>query len=63
MIKIFKRAVKLIVYRKGSEEDWEQSAIVSSMLVAIMRNNTDAWRQAQLLLEDLRKKQEHSLTA
>ena len=37
MIKIFKRAVKLIVYRKGSEEDWKESSQVIETLCSVMR--------------------------
>lgn len=37
MIKIFKRAVKLILYRKGSEKDWKESSQVIEALCSVMR--------------------------
>lgn len=62
MIKIFKRAVKLILYRKGSEEDWKESSQVIETLCSVMRAGGKEWKQANRLLEDLRKLQEKSLT-
>jgi len=61
-MKTFKRAVKLILYRKGSEEDWEESSQVIDLLCSIIKAGWEEWKQANLLLEDLWKKQEHSLT-
>ena len=36
-MKTFKRAVKLILYRKGSEEDRKESSQVIDLLCSIMR--------------------------
>ena len=62
MIKVFKRAVKLILYRKGSEEDWQESSQVIETLCSVMRAGGEEWKQANSLLKDLRKLQEKSLS-
>lgn len=62
MIKVFKRAVKLILYRQGSERDWQESSQVIETLCSVMRTGWEEWKQANLLLEDLWKLQRSSLS-
>lgn len=61
---VFRRAVKLIIYWKGSEEDRKEASWVGENLSKYLSNGTKEEReQANRLFEDLRRKQEHSLTA
>lgn len=61
---VFRRAVKLIVYRKGSEEDWKEASWVGEHLTDYLKNwNEKEKAIAQQYFEELWKRQEHSLTA
>lgn len=60
---VFRRAVKLIIYWKGSEEDRKEANWVGENLSKYLVNGTDEEKeQANRLFEDLRKRQELSLS-
>ena len=60
---VFRRAVKLIIYWKGSEEDRKEASWVGENLSHYLSNGTKEEReQANRLLEDLRKREELSLS-
>lgn len=60
---VFRRAVKLIIYWKGSEEDRKEANWVGENLSKYLVNGTrEEKEQANRLFEDLRKRQELSLS-
>lgn len=60
---VFRRAVKLIIYWKGSEEDRKEANWVGENLSKYLVNGTkEEKEQANKLFEDLRKRQELSLS-
>lgn len=60
---VFRRAVKLIVYWQGSEEDWKEASWVWEHLADYLKNWNEKERAiAQQYFEELWKRQEHSLT-
>lgn len=60
---VFRRAVKLIIAWKGSEEDWKEACRLGENLSKYLKSDNEKERtMAQQYLEELRKRQEHSLT-
>lgn len=61
---VFRRAVKLIIYWQGSEEDRKEANWVGENLSKYLSNGTKEEKAiAQQYFEELWKRQEHSLTA
>lgn len=60
---VFRRAVRLIIYWKGSEDDRKESAWVSEHLTDYLKNGNENEKAiAQQYFEELWKRQEHSLS-
>ena len=60
---VFRRAVKLIIYWKGSEEDWQEACRLWEHLSKYLKSDNDTERaMAQQYLEELRKREELSLS-
>lgn len=60
---VFRRAVKLIIAWKGSEEDWKEACRLGEHLSKYLKSDNDNERKlAQQYLEELRKREELSLS-